>query len=308
MSAEIPQVSQTTQVPQATEPKKNSLKPNWLTPMIIFAAAGLLFFIISGFWTIWESFGSVKTDDAYVRADVAPLSTKVTGVVKRIAVNDFDKVKTDQILVELKNDEYKAHVEQAKQAVRAAEIKLSDMKQRKEQQDAKVIDAQLGLKTSRINIKQTDDSVATSLAAIEEAKAGIEAAKAAVVASKASVRAASSDVTRTALERVRQEALLAEESSTHKVVEQIVDENDRAAANLDGQKAAQFGSQAQLAARQAQLSKAMEQLSTSHAEKEKSLLAMASREAELTTQRKQRELLDGEEQQLMADLAAKRQP
>ncbi len=296
----------TSPTPQMTESKKNTVKPTWLIPVIIFAAAGMLFFIISSFWTTWESFGSVKTDDAYIRADLAPLSTKVTGVVRLTAVSDFDKVKRNQILVELKNDEYKAHVEQAKLAVREAEIKLADMKQRKEQQDARVTGAQLAVETSRTSIKQADDNIATAQAAIDEARAGIEAAKAAIAQSRASIKAASSSVTRTFLERSRQEALLAQESSTKQAVEQIADDNDRSMANLEAQKALQLKSQADLAARQAQLSKSIDQLSSSKAEKEKSLLAVESRLAEHTAQRKQRELLDGEEQQLVADLAYKK--
>jgi len=261
------------QTAQPAQPQKHAFTSNWVVPLIIFAAAGVLFFLISGFWATWESTGSVKTDDAYVRADLAPLSTKVTGVVRKTAVNDFDKVQAGQILVELKNDEYKARVEQADQAIREAEIKLADMKQRKEQQ---------------------------------EAKAGIEAAKAAIVQSEAGIKAAAADVARTASERARQEALLAEESSTKQHVEQAVDENDRAIANLESQKANQAKAHADLVAHQAQLRKAMEQLSTARAEKEKSLLAVRSRDAELTAQRKQRELLDGEEQQLVADVASKK--
>jgi len=288
------------------EPAKSPGSTNWLIPIVIFAAAGLLFFVISGFWTTWESTNSVKTDDAYVRADVAPLSTKVTGVVRQTAVNDYDKVKTGQMLVELKNDEYKAKVEQAKQAIRDAEVKLADMKQRKELQDAKVSEAKSAVGTSSAGVKEADDSIASAQAAVEEAKAGIEAAKAAIVASRASINGAAADVTRTALERSRQEGLLALESSTKEKVEQIVDENDRAAANLEAQKASLSKAEAELSAKESELKKAMQQLSTSRQEKEKSLLAVESHESELTAQRKQRELLDGEEKELAADLASKK--
>jgi membrane fusion protein (multidrug efflux system) len=291
--------------PTTTEPAKNASTTNWAIPIFIFAAAGILFFLISGLWTTWESTTSVKTDDAYIRADVAPLSTKVTGVVRQTTVNDYDKVKAGQILVELKNDEYKARVEQGRQAIRDAEIKLSDMKQKKEQQDARVAEAQSALESSRTSIKEADDSIASAQAAIDEARAGIEAAKAAIHQSEASTRAASAGVTRTAAERARQEALLAAESSTKERLEKIVEENDQAVANLEAQKATQTKAQAELSARQAQLSKAMQQLSTSRSEKEKSLLAVQSRQSELTAQRKQRELLDGEQKQLVADLASK---
>jgi membrane fusion protein (multidrug efflux system) len=277
--AQVPaQASATAKPAQTTGSPKTTITSNWLVPLLIFAAAGILFVLISGFWTTWESAGSVTTDDAYVRADVAPLSTKVSGVVRLTAVNDFDKVKAGQILVELKNDEYKARVEQAQQAIREAEIKLSDMKQRKEQQDARVTDAQTAIETSRTDVRQADDRITAAQATIEEAKAGIKEVNA--------------DVGRTSLERDRQEALFANESATKQGVEQVQQENDRATASLD--------------AHQAQLKKATQQLSICKADKEKSLLAVQSRQSELTAQRKQRELLDGEEQQLVADLASKK--
>jgi membrane fusion protein, multidrug efflux system len=279
---------------------------DWLIPVAIVAGAGLLFFIISSFWTTWENTVSVKTDDAYVRADVTPLSTKATGVVRVAPVNDFQTVKAGQILVELRNDEYRARVEEAQQAIRQAEIKVADMKQRKEQQDARVAEADSGLENGRTTVTQADDSVAVSEATIEEAKAGIDAAKAAIVQSQAAVRAAAADVTRTALERTRQEALLANESATSETVEKAVDENERAVANLEAQKAAQIKAQAELAARQAQLAKTRQQLTTSQAEKRKSVVLVQNHLSEQTAQIMQRRLLDGEEKQLISDLASKK--
>ena len=61
------------------------------------------------------------TNDAYVRADVTPLSTKVSGTVSKVLINDFDQVKKGQLLVELRNDDFIARAKQAesfyKQAV-----------------------------------------------------------------------------------------------------------------------------------------------------------------------------------------------
>ena len=211
-----------------------------------------------------------------------------------------------QILVELKNDEYKARVEQAKEAIRQTELKIADMKQRKEQQDARVAEAGSSWEGSRTTVKQADDSIAVAQEAIIEAEAGIDAAKAAIIQSEAAVKAAAADVTRTALERTRQEALLANESATKERVEQAVNDNERAVANLEAQKASQLKAQAELAARRAQLAKARQQLTTSRSEKLKSVLLVQSHQDERTAQTKQRELLDGEEKQLLSDLASKK--
>jgi membrane fusion protein, multidrug efflux system len=279
---------------------------NWLVPLAIFAAAGIMFFFIATGWTVWENNVSVKTDDAYVRADVAPLSTKSSGIVKETKVNDFQSVKAGQILVELKNDEYKARVDQAKEAIRQVEIKIADMKQRKEQQDARVAQAKSALENSRTSIAQADDTIRSAQASIEEAKAGIEGANASIIQSAAATKSAAADLTRSALERTRQEALLATESATREKVEAVVNDHERALANLDSQKAAQGKAKAELAQRKAQLNKAAELLSSSRSEKAKSLLTIDSHQSELTAQMMQRELLNGEEKQLVSDLAVKK--
>jgi membrane fusion protein (multidrug efflux system) len=273
---------------------------------VIFFLAILLFVVVENSWVNWESSGAVKTDDAYVRADVAPLSTKVVGVVKTTNVADFQTVKAGQVLVELKNDDYKARVEQAQQAVRQAEVKLADMKQRKELQDAKVTDAKAAIAIARATVEQADDNIRSAEAAVEESNAAISAAHAAISQSEAAISAAEADLTKSSLEKKRQESLLAEESATKQKLEQVADETDRDIANLAAQKAGHEKAKAELSARLAQLAKAKQQLLTSHAEKEKALEGVVSREAELLAQRKQRELLDGEEEQLKADLAGKK--
>jgi membrane fusion protein (multidrug efflux system) len=279
--------------------------PKWVIPSIVFALAILLFVVITSNWNNWQSSGSVGTDDAYVRADVTPLSTKVVGVVKQTSVSDFQPVKAGDMLVELKNDEYKARVEQAKQAVRQTEVKLADMKKRKELQDAKVKDAQSVLEISRTSVGQAENNIQVAQSTIEEARAGILAASAGVTQSEAAVGAAQADLTKSSLERARQEALLAQESATKQKLEQVTDEAEKSSANLASQKAGYEKASSELVARRAQLEKAKQQLHTSQAEKEKALQTVVSREAELLAQRKQRELLDGEEEELKADLISK---
>src|SRR5271156_3763139 len=74
--------------PQGSLPPTSTRKlPAWMVPVTIFAVAAALFWFISAQWTNWESSGSIKTDDAYVRADVAPLSTKMAGTVQETHVN-----------------------------------------------------------------------------------------------------------------------------------------------------------------------------------------------------------------------------
>ena len=64
------------------------------------------------------------TDDAYVRGDLTPLSTKVAGIVKDVKVSDFQQVHKGDLLVELQDDDYLAQVAQANAAVEAAKLRL----------------------------------------------------------------------------------------------------------------------------------------------------------------------------------------
>src|SRR5580658_4454464 len=112
-------------------------KPAVIVPVITLGTAALLFVTIEGCWTSWEG-GSAeqRTDDAYVRADMTPLSTRVSGTVRKIDVGDFEAVKPGQLLVQLDDDDYRATLEEAKAALAGAEAQLADNQATKRIQDA----------------------------------------------------------------------------------------------------------------------------------------------------------------------------
>jgi membrane fusion protein, multidrug efflux system len=172
----------------------------WLIPTLIFLmAAGILVTII-GNWNSWGSGrAEQETDDAYVRADLTPLSTKVSGVVAKVFVDDYQTVKTGDLLVQLRDDDFRAQVAQAEAAVEAAKAALEDNRRQKELQDAK----------------------------IDRARTGIELAKAQISAAQAAIDATKADVDRTLAERARQEALIATESATHQHLEQAIADEQR---------------------------------------------------------------------------------
>ena len=90
----------------------------WLVPAIILLMAGGIVVLIAGDWNTWTSERPVqKTDDAYVRADLTPLSTKVAGLVATVAVSDYQPVKSGDLLVQLRDEDFRAQVEQAEAAV-----------------------------------------------------------------------------------------------------------------------------------------------------------------------------------------------
>ena len=60
----------------------------WLVAAAILGIAVVLIIVLSFNWTAWASNGEEqKTDDAYVRADVTPLSTKAVGLVASVEIS-----------------------------------------------------------------------------------------------------------------------------------------------------------------------------------------------------------------------------
>src|SRR5499427_3286161 len=77
----------------------------WLTyatPLLVLLLAAAILFTLTRDWNAWEG-GKVEqvTDDAYVRGDLTPLSTKVSGLVREVKVNDYQQVHKGDVLVQL---------------------------------------------------------------------------------------------------------------------------------------------------------------------------------------------------------------
>src|SRR5215470_19956837 len=77
----------------------------WLIPTTILLMAVGILFLVTGNWNRWVGDRTWQnTDDAYVKADLTPLSTKVAGLVATVAVSDYQPVKAGDLLVRLRDD------------------------------------------------------------------------------------------------------------------------------------------------------------------------------------------------------------
>jgi len=263
----------------SSQPSLAQRLKQWLVPgLILLMAVGILF-LITGNWNTWASERpSQETDDAYLRADLTPLSTKVAGLVATVNVSDYQPVKSGDLLVQLRDDDFRAQVQQAEAAVAAGEDALVNNQRQKELQNARVI--------------QAGDGIHAAEADIAAGEAGIEAAKSMIANASSAIEAAKADVERTLLERRRQEALIATESATRQKLEQVVAEEQRFRAQLSSREADFSSAKAQLFSRQADLARAQARL--------------ASSKSELEAQKRQRAVLDSQELLLHADLSSKK--
>ena len=209
---------------------------SWLVPGSIIGMALGLVLLLSGSWKTWASERvKQKTDDAYVRADLTPLSTKVAGLVAEVKVADYQTVKAGDLLVRLRDEDFRTQVPQAEAAVAASESALVNNQRQKELQDARVLQAQTGIAAAESDIAAAD--------------AGIDAATSAIANARSGLAATQADVQRTALERRRQEALVAAESATRQKLEQAVADEERFRAQLSSREAEISAATAQVASR-----------------------------------------------------------
>jgi membrane fusion protein (multidrug efflux system) len=251
----------------------------WFVPTIILLMAAGILILITGNWNRWVGDRNWQsTDDAYVQADLTPLSTKVAGLVAAVAVSDYQPVRAGDLLVQLRDDDFRAQVQQAEAAVRSGKDALVNNERQKELQDAR--------------IAQAGDGVRSAEADIAAAQAGIQAAKSAIANAQSAIDAIKADVERATLERRRQEALFATESATRQKLEQAVADEQRLRAQLAGRQDDLNAAAAQLAGRQADLVRARAHL--------------GSAEFEVAAQKRQRAVLDSQELSLHADLDSKK--
>ena len=290
--------------------EKTLLSKGWfkkLIPVVVLALAAFILFGISGGWTRWVGSGSQKTDDAILRADITPLSTRVSGTVIQVAVADYQRVKAGDLLVQLKDDDFKAQVAQAEAGVSASEAALENNAKQKELQTSRITQAQAGIQAASAEIDQAGAAIEAAKADVANSKAAVDGAEAKIPDAQAAVAAAQADAERTSLERKRQEALVDLGAATKQKLEQAVADQERFAAIVDSRKAELAQTRALVESRRAESSKARAQVSLREAERQRARAQMTSRTAEVDAQVKQRGVLDAQEQQLQADLSAKRE-
>ena len=180
------------------------------TPVLILLLALAIVLTLTRSWNTWEG-GKIEqvTNDAYLRRDLTPLSTKVAGLVRFVSVGDYQQVHKGDELVLLADEDYQAQLQQAAAAVESAKAALENNRRQRDLQDSR----------------------------IQRALAGIDQANAQIAAAQAGKDAVQADVVRTRAERARQEGLLATQATTQQRVEAAVADQERFVAQATSREA-----------------------------------------------------------------------
>jgi membrane fusion protein (multidrug efflux system) len=185
--------------PQTGGPSRSRYLSRIITAIILLLAAAI-FILITTHWNSWVGRRSTqRTDDAYLNADITPLSTKISGNVSQVAVEDYQRVKAGDLLVQIKDDDYRAQVEQAEAAVLAAKAALDDLQRQKELQKAKIAAAEADVNATKADVIRTqkertrqeslDKTGATIAPKLEAAQADEERFHALLLAHRADLQA-----------------------------------------------------------------------------------------------------------------------
>lgn len=185
--------------------RKDSRWQKYLTPIVVILLAVAVLVTITRNWNAWEGGKAEQvTDDAYVRGDLTPLSTKVAGIVSAVQVSDYQQVHKGDLLVELQYSDFQAQVDQANAGVEASRAAIDNNLRQRELQDAR----------------------------IAKALAGIDQAKAQIAAAQAGKEAVQAELVRARSERKRQEGLYQAHSATQQKVEAAIADDERLTAQV----------------------------------------------------------------------------
>jgi len=161
--------------PSAPPAKPHKNAPLWRTILILVVAVVVA---VKVFQFIVESLNTVSTDDAYVNSHVTFTAPRVPGQVMRVLVDDNNRVKKGELVVELDKEPYRVDVNIKQAAVDSAEAdyvateaSIRGLVAQARSQRFKLLHA----------IETVDNQVAllrANVAAVEKAKATLTLAKA----------------------------------------------------------------------------------------------------------------------------------
>jgi membrane fusion protein, multidrug efflux system len=198
------------------------------------AVAAIAVLGLGGNWLLNGRF-EIKTDNAFVRADITRVTPKVQGYVTKVYVNDNQAVKSGDLLISLEGADFQARVAEAKAALAQAEADaaqarariaaqrdtLAEARAAREAADAsadwsasntkrlqelaekgwypkaRVEQDQAAERTAKAQLEQADASVTAQRSQLVSTEAAAASADARIAAAKAKLEAAELDLGRT---------------------------------------------------------------------------------------------------------------
>lgn len=161
------------------QPEKSSRRKFIIIAVLIFLAVGAALFY-------WHSTFTEDTDDAQVDGNLYQVSSRVTGQVIKVYVEDNQKVQAGQLLAEIDPKDYQVALEQAQANLASAQAAAIQAN----------VNVPITSTTVTTNLGTTSSDVQGSMAAVAQAQKQEQAAEARVDQAKANALKAKLDVER----------------------------------------------------------------------------------------------------------------
>jgi membrane fusion protein (multidrug efflux system) len=130
-------------VAPAAPPASSNFWSRFTIPLLAVLVAFAFIALATLRWDAWVGSATIQTtNDAYVRAELTRLSSRVAGEVLTVAANDFQRVKAGDLLVQIDPADYQAQVAQAEAGVAGAQAALDNLSNQVELQYATIAQAE----------------------------------------------------------------------------------------------------------------------------------------------------------------------
>ena len=177
-------MAETTTTPAPSEPDTEVVQPQSRRRGIIIVVVAVIAVSALAFW--WHSTFYEDTDDAQISGHLIQVSARIQGQIRKVYVDENQKVKAGDPIAELDPRDYEVAVEQARGALASA------------QAAAAAADVAVPLTTINTgsNLTSADAQVSGSRAGVQQAEGQLRAAKARVTQAEANNAKAQADLQR----------------------------------------------------------------------------------------------------------------
>jgi membrane fusion protein (multidrug efflux system) len=146
--------------------------------ILVFIVAIGIIIIVSTNWTRWEGgAGWQRTNDAYLQADLTPISARVAGYLRELPIQDYERVHRGQVLAQLVDDDYRAAVAQAEAGVASALAQGQALRAQRELQHANVGAARAVVAATGATVEQNGRDLARQERLLQGGSSSTEASE-----------------------------------------------------------------------------------------------------------------------------------
>jgi membrane fusion protein (multidrug efflux system) len=145
--------------------------------LVFIVVIGILLIVTTN-WTRWEgAAGWQRTNDAYLQADLTPISAKVTGYVRDLPIQDYQRVHQGQLLAQLVDDDYRAALAQTQAGVATAMAQGQALKAQHELQLANIDAAHAVVASTKASSEQNGRDLDRQRRLLETGSSSTEASE-----------------------------------------------------------------------------------------------------------------------------------